>query len=96
MRAEIEHLSTLQDSTSDYVLMAQVIRALPEGAQLKAWLREASKLQVSVQTTETDPRAVVAAFGKLAHLADVTVTPTDGGGMQLAFTLPGGKEEGAE
>lgn len=96
VQAEIEHFSTLQDSTSDYVLMAQIIGALPEGAQLKGWLREAGKLQVSVQSSESDPRAIVAAFGKLANLADVTATPLDTGGMQLVFTLPGSKEEGDE
>lgn len=95
-QADTEHLLRLQHGPSDYVLMGEIIETLPEGAQLRAWQRESAKLQVAVQGGESDPRKVVSAFGKLPHLADVTATPVDGGGMQLVFTLPGGADEGKQ
>lgn len=92
---DTEHLLQLQNGPGDYELMGEIIAALPQGAQLRAWSRNSDKLQVAVQSAEADPRKFVSAFEKLPRLADVTATPVAGGTMQLAFTLPG-KGKGAE
>ena len=92
---DTEDLLQLQSGSGDYELMGEVIAALPQGAQLKAWSRDSDKLQVAVQSSESDPRKFVSAFEKLPRLADMTATPVAGGTMQLAFTLPA-KRKGAE
>lgn len=86
-RDELQHLQALRPPGSDYLLMAGVARHLPEGSTLAVWKREAGKLQVTVRSSETDPRAFVEAFEGDAQLSDVAVTP-QAGGMQLAFELP--------
>ena len=95
LQVDTAHLLQLQSDSGDYELMGEIIAALPEGAQMKAWQRNADKLQVTLQSAETDPRKFVSAFEKLPRLADVTATPVAGGTMQLAFTLPG-KSKDAE
>lgn len=89
LQTDTEHLLQLRAEGSDYELMGEIIAALPEGTQLKAWRRDSDKLQVAVQSGEADPRKFVSAFEKLPQLADVTATPVAGDIMQLAFTLPG-------
>ncbi len=86
-QADTGQLLQLQSGTSDYALMTQIIQALPEGAQLNGWRREAGKLQVLVQSAESDPRKFVSAFARLPLLADVTATPQADGRIQMAFTL---------
>lgn len=86
-QADTDQLLHLQSGTSDYQLMAQVIQALPEGARLNGWRREAGKLQVLIQSAESDPRRFVSAFARLPLLADVTATPQAAGRMQMAFVL---------
>ena len=86
-QAEAARLRGLQNGTSDYELMAQVISALPEGAQFRSWNREANKLQVVVASNEQDPRKFVAAFADQPTLAEVSATP-GAGVMQLVFALP--------
>ncbi len=87
-RDELQRLQALRPlAGSDYQLMAGIAKRLPEGSRLLNWKREAGKLQVAVQSTETDPRAFVEAFEGDEQLSDVAVTP-QAGGMQLAFELP--------
>ena len=87
-QAELERLGALRTSHDDYVLMADVVAHLPEGSVLRTWRREAGKLQATVQSSETDPRAFVVAFEGNDRLSDVAVTPLANGTMQLAFELP--------
>lgn len=86
-QAEMERLRGLQSGTSDYALMAQVARALPEGVLVQAWSRDDGKLRVTVSGGDPDPRKSVLAFAGHPQLADVSAMPA-GGGMQLVFTLP--------
>ena len=91
---DAEHLLQLQGVTGDYLLMGEIIKALPAGSQLTAWQRDSDKLQVAVQSAETDPRKFVSAFETVPYLADVVATPVGSGSVQLVFTLPGkGKEK---
>lgn len=78
----------LQGGTSDYVMMAEVLRPLPADARLAAWLREGVRLQVGVLSAEADPRRYVSAFDGHPRLANVAASPAnDGSGIQLDFTL---------
>ncbi|GHE41166.1 hypothetical protein ACFOED_08695 [Vulcaniibacterium thermophilum] len=88
-RDELLRLRELQRGVSDYRLMADIVAALPKGSLLTGWVREGGKLQVTVKSAETDPRAFVAAFEKNKVLADVSATSLPTGAMQLEFTLPG-------
>ena len=85
---DAEHLLQLQGVTGDYLLMGEIIKALPAGSQLTAWQRDSDKLQVAVQSAETDPRKFVSAFEEVPDLADVVATPVGIGSVQLVFTLP--------
>lgn len=87
-QAELEHLGGLRTLNDDYVLMADVAAHLPDGSTLVTWQRDAGKLQATVRSSETDPRAFVVAFDGNARLSDVAVTPLANGTMQLAFELP--------
>lgn len=88
-RDELLRLQALRPlAGSDYQLMAGIAGRLPEGSRLLTWKREAGKLQVTVQSAETDPRAFVEAFEGDARLSDVAVTPLASGSLQLAFELP--------
>lgn len=102
-QADLEHLAALRTPNDDYVLMAEVAAHLPDGSTLRTWRREADKLQATVHSSETDPRAFVLAFEGDARLSDVAVRPLLNGAMQLAFELPAvselapeAKEEGHE
>ncbi len=95
-QGELERLQALRTPNDDYVLMAGVIARLPEGSTLLTWRREAGKLQVSVHSGETDPRAFVVAFEGDPRLSDVAVTPMTGGGMQLVFELSTATAAGEE
>jgi hypothetical protein len=81
-------LRTLQQGTSDYRLMADVIAPLPRDARLTGWVRDGAKLQATVQSTDADPRRFVAAYDGHPLLSGVVATP-DPNGMVLAFDLPG-------
>lgn len=85
---ELSRLQQLRGQGSDYGLVAALSAHLPEGSQLLTWHREAEKLQVALNSPETDPRAFVEAFEDEPRLADVTVTPVNTTTMQLAFVLP--------
>jgi hypothetical protein len=82
-------LRALQQGTSDYRLMADVIAPLPKDARLTGWTRDGAKLQVIVQSSDADPRHFVAAYDGHPLLSGVVATP-DPRGMLLAFDLPGG------
>ena len=98
LQVDTDHLLQLQGVTGDYLLMGEIIKALPTGSQLTAWQRDSDKLQVAVQSAESDPRKFVSAFETVPHLADVVATPVGSGSVQLVFTLPikGKAEEAAE
>ena len=98
LQIDAEHLLQLQGVTGDYLLMGEIIKALPAGSQLTAWQRDSDKLQVAVRSAEGDPRKFVSAFEALPHLADVVATPIGSGSIQLIFTLPvkGKVKEAAE
>lgn len=88
-RDSIAGLTRLQNGIDDYVLMAEVASALPQGAQLASWRREPGKLHIGVKTGEQDPRVFVEAFSGLPQLAAVTATPVSATGqMMLDFGLP--------
>ncbi len=88
-RDSIAGLTRLQNGIDDYVLMAEVASALPQGAQLASWRREPGKLHIGVKTDEQDPRVFVEAFSGLPQLASVTATPVSAKGqMMLDFSLP--------
>ena len=86
-QAEAERLRGLQNGVSDYELAAQMVSALPEGTEFKAWSRDAAKLKVIVAGSWNDPRKYVAAFAGDPQLADAVATPVDGT-MQMEFNLP--------
>ncbi len=95
-RDSIAQLTKLQVGINDYVLMAEIASALPQGAQLAAWRREPGKLHVGVKTQEQDPRVFVEAFSGLPQLASVTATPVAAKGqMMLDFSLPVPDDEAA-
>jgi hypothetical protein len=81
-------LRELQQGTSDYRLMAEVMAPLPEDAKLASWVRDGAKLQATVQSADTDPRHFVAAYDGQPRLSGVIATP-DPRGMVLAFDLDG-------
>ena len=93
-QADTNELLELQSGISDYQLMADVIRSLPAGARLNGWRREAGKLQVLVQSAESDPRKFVSAFAQIPLLADVSATPQADGRMRMEFILPAEPPEG--
>ncbi|MBN8798209.1 MAG: hypothetical protein J0H45_02450, partial [Stenotrophomonas nitritireducens] len=90
-RTQVQQLLELGQGVNDYVLMADIAAALPEGSQFMAWRREPGKVRLNVRSAETDPRTFVNAFSALPQLATVTATPLDGGLMQLEFTLSTGE-----
>jgi hypothetical protein len=79
-------LRDLQRGSSDYRLMADVIAPLPADARLAAWVRDDTKLQVTVKSADTDPRHFVSAYDGKPLLAGVIATPIEGA-MGLAFDL---------
>jgi hypothetical protein len=85
-RDALQALRDLQQGEDDYRLMAEVIAPLPQDARLAAWTRDGAKLQVSVDSTDADPRHFVAAYEDNARLSSVVATPRDGG-MVLVFDL---------
>ena len=89
-QGELDRLGALRSPNDDYVLMANIGKCLPEGSTLLSWQRDGGKLQLTLRSSETDPRALVAAFANEPRLADVAVTPLPGGVMQLVFELPDG------
>ncbi|WP_442682420.1 hypothetical protein ACSBPQ_12300 [Stenotrophomonas sp. JC08] len=95
-QAQLQHLSALRTSNDDYLLMADMASHLPEGSTLLNWRREANKLQTTVRSSETDPRAFVIAFDADPRLSGVAVKPLANGVMQLAFELPAGTDAGAD
>ena len=86
-QAEAERLRGLQTGASDYELMAQVVAALPEGTQLRAWTRDAGKLKVTLAGSERDPRKYVAAFAGHPQLAEASAVPANET-MLMEFILP--------
>lgn len=81
-------LRELQQGSSDYRLMAEVVAPLPKDAKLAGWVRDGAKLQAIVQSADTDPRHFVAAYDGQPQLSGVIATP-DPRGMLLAFDLSG-------
>lgn len=78
----------LASAENDYRLVAEVIEPLPADARLVAWRREGDRLQVGVESAETDPRRFVSAFQAHPRLADVAANPApNDAGMQLDFDL---------
>ena len=79
---------TLASADGDYALVAEVIQPLPADTRLVAWRREGDRLQVGLQSAETDPRRFVSAYQSHPRLADVAANPVPNGtGMQLDFDL---------
>lgn len=93
-QAEAARLRGLQNGTSDYELMAQVVTALPEGTRFSSWSRQGGKLKVKLAGGEQDPRRYVAAFAGHPLLAEASAVPA-GGAMLMEFTLPASKEGAA-
>jgi hypothetical protein len=79
-------LRGLQTGINDYRLMADVIAPLPKDARLVAWQREDTRLLVTVQSEDLDPRHYVSAYDGKPLLSNVIATPADGA-MGLAFNL---------
>ncbi len=79
-------LRALDVGPSDYALMADVIRPLPDDARFSSWQREDAKLQVSILSADTDPRHFVTAYADAGPLANAVATPAPGS-MGLAFDL---------
>lgn len=94
-QAEAQRLRELQLGLSDYDLMAQVVSALPEGAQLASWRREPGRLVTVVNGGDGDPRTFVTAFVRKPPLDEVTAVPA-GAGMQLTFDLADTGTQGAQ
>lgn len=88
VRATLDGYAGLADQgLSDYALMARVTVALPEDGRLSAWQRDRERLQVQVDSADTDPRRYVSAYQGSDLLHDATATPVRGGQMQLDFRL---------
>lgn len=88
---------TLAVAESDYRLVAEVVEPLPADTRLVAWRREGDRLQVGLESAETDPRRFVSAFQSHPRLADVAASPVPNGtGVQLDFDLAAAVQEGAE
>jgi hypothetical protein len=85
--ARIQAYADLAVGVNDYLLMAEVMRPLPQGAKLSMWLREDERLQVGVQSVETDPRVFVAAFEDHPLLSNVKAAPAEVGVVRLDFEL---------
>ncbi len=85
----------LQQSESDFALMAEVVRPLPNDVVLVGWQRDGERLQVGVTSTERDPRQYITAFESHPRLSDLNAVPADDGGMRLDFTLAVGQPEAA-
>jgi hypothetical protein len=79
-------LRDLQGGIDDYRLMAEVIAPLPKDARLVAWQREDTRLLVTVQSEDLDPRHFVSAYDGKPLLSNVIATPAEGA-MGLAFNL---------
>jgi nucleotide-binding universal stress UspA family protein len=88
-RQSLQEYRELQQATSDFVLMAEVVKPLPEDALLSLWQREGANLKVGVKTADTDPRYFVAAYERHPLLANVQAAPAETGLMHLDFTLSG-------
>lgn len=87
----IQDYRQLQSWLSDYVLMAEVMQALPEGSRFESWRREANRIQARLQSPASDPRVFVQAFGSHPGLRRVVAAPQPQAGVvQLDFELPPG------
>ena len=84
----LQGLQALATADSDYLLVAEVIEPLPADTRLLGWRREGDRLQVGLESGETDPRLFVSAFQEHPRLADVAASPLpNNAGMQLDFDL---------
>lgn len=93
----IQAYQVLASADSDYRLVAEVIEPLPADTRLVAWRREGDRLQVGLQSAETDPRRFVSAYQAHPRLADVAANPMpNGSGMQLDFDLVRAATDGEE